>query len=146
MRGAAKQVLVCPRRIKTLIVFHVELIDNNAVMNAGTAVLVSPHLYVPWRRRNEGARSSAQAECQLPLSAKINMRWSLSCEGRAATANFHCADVMRPRCALSEVIDERNHSVVETIGGFIEITTGVRIHFRRQSGCRCVGRDRARAS
>ena len=97
------------------------LADIDTVMNAGTAGSVASLYYVPWVTVTESEASRrAQAECHLPLSAKINMRCSLTCEGRAATANFHCANVMRPRCAISEDVDERNHSVVETAGGFIE--------------------------
>ena len=40
---------------------------------------------------------------------------------------------MRSLCEISEVIDEGNHSVLGAAGGFIEITTGARIHIRRQS-------------
>ena len=43
-----RKYLFCSRRIKTLIVFHVEHIDNDAVMNAGTAVLVALLFHVPW--------------------------------------------------------------------------------------------------
>ena len=49
----------------------------------------------------------------------------------------------RSRCALSEVIDERNHSVLGAAGGFIENhdwSAGTPLPSER---CRCVGCDRA---
>ena len=50
----------------------------------------------------------------------------------------------RSRCALSEVIDERNHSVLGAASGFIENhdwSAGTPLPSER---CRCVGCDRAR--
>ena len=99
-------------------------------MNTGTAGSVAPLFYVPWVTVTESEASKRGrtlfSESGMPVATLGEKR-------NEATANFQCADVMRSRCEISEVIDEGNHSVLGAAGGFIEITTGARIHIRRQS-------------